>query len=410
MDTVKFVIVGHVDHGKSTLIGRTLFDTNSLPPDRIAEMKKVSDSMSKETEFAYLLDHLEEERRQGITIDTTQVFFKTDKRHYVIIDAPGHVEFVKNMVTGASQSEAAVLILDVKEGVKEQTRRHAYILSMLGIKQVIAVLNKMDLVDFSKDRYKEVKTALERFLKSIQINPLHYIPVSALKGDNVKEKSAKMGWYDGPAFLESLDKLEGKETAQDKPLVLPVQDVYKFDEKRIAAGRVESGCVETGDRIKILPEGTEATVASVEKYREETESASAGECTGVVTKEPVFINRGNVICSPENVPEVTDTVYANIFWLSKKECNREERLSIRCATQETTCRISEIKKKIDSSTLEITGEDASTIKNLEAAQVVIKTKTPLVIKSFSDLQELGRFVLIRDNNTCAGGIITGREP
>jgi sulfate adenylyltransferase subunit 1 len=225
MDVLSFVIVGHVDHGKSTLIGRLLYDTDSLAPDKIEEVRKASSEQGKQTEFAYLLDHLEEERKQGITIDTTQVFFKTDKRRYVIIDAPGHVEFVKNMITGASQAEAAVLIVDVKEGVKEQTRRHSYMLSLLGLDQVIVVLNKMDLVDFSKDVFDSVKKDVEEWLKSIKISSSVYIPISASKGENIASRSEKMPWYSGATFLESLDTMQNKQPPEDKSLLLPIQDV-----------------------------------------------------------------------------------------------------------------------------------------------------------------------------------------
>ena len=216
MDVLSFVIVGHVDHGKSTLIGRLLFDTDSLPPDKIEEIKKASAGQGRRTEFAYLLDHLEEERKQGITIDTTQVFFKSPKRRYVIIDAPGHVEFVKNMITGASQAEAAVLIVDVAEGVKEQTRRHSYMLSLLGLKQVVVVMNKMDLVDFSQETFDSVKNDVTQWLKSIDIEPKLYIPISAIDGENVIAKSEKMDWYTGPTLLESLDTLQNQLLPEDK--------------------------------------------------------------------------------------------------------------------------------------------------------------------------------------------------
>ena len=196
-DTLRFVIVGHVDHGKSTLIGRLLYDTDSLPPDKIEEIKKVSVGSGKQTEFAYLLDHLEEERKQGITIDTTQIFFKSSKRHYVIIDAPGHVEFVKNMITGASQAEAAVLIIDVSEGVKEQTRRHSYMLSLLGMNNAVVVLNKMDLAGFSQERFEAVKKEAAGWLSSINITAELFIPISAINGDNVAKRSEKMNrsWW-----------------------------------------------------------------------------------------------------------------------------------------------------------------------------------------------------------------------
>lgn len=405
MDVLSFVIVGHVDHGKSTLIGRLLYDTNSLPPDKIEEIKKASVSQGKQTEFAYLLDHLEEERKQGITIDTTQVFFKTDKRRYVIIDAPGHVEFVKNMITGASQAEASVLIVDVAEGVKEQTKRHSYMLSLLGLNQVIVVLNKMDLVDFSQESFEAVRKDVHQWLSSIKIEPLLYIPISAIKGNNITESSKKMDWYTGPTFLESLDTLKNKQSPEDRPLLLPIQDVYKIEDKRINVGRVESGVIEKDSEIKILPSGQHTRIKSIEKFLEQTDKAVASECIGITTVDSVFLDRGNVICAPDGEPILTDKIEANIFWMAKNDFNADEKLTIRCATQETMCKIESINKRINSSTLEVIEENAKLLKNLEVAEVTIKTKKPIVIKDFNDIQELGRFVLVHDENICAGGII-----
>ncbi len=403
---LKFVIVGHVDHGKSTLIGRLLYDIDSLPPDKIDEVKKTSRDLGRKTEFAYLLDHLEEERQQGITIDTTQVFFKTDKRQYVIIDVPGHVEFVKNMITGASQAEAAVLIIDAVEGVREQTRRHAYLLSLLGLNQVIVVLNKMDLVDFNEESFKELTRQVEKFLNSINIKPVFYIPICAIDGDNIARKSSRMDWYKGLSFLKSLDVLKTKGSSEDKALIFPVQDVYKIDDKRIVAGRMEAGILEKGCTIKILPGGQITKVKSIEKYLERKDTAFAGESIGITLEDPSFSNHGDVICSPGKEPFLSDTFSANIFWMSKKDFEKGQRLTIRCATQETTCKIEKIKKRINSSTLEIIQEDAETLRDLEVAEAIIKTKRPIAIKTFGDVQELGRFVLMRDENICGGGIIT----
>jgi len=406
MDVLSFVIVGHVDHGKSTLIGRLLFDTDSLPPDKIEEIKKASAGQGRRTEFAYLLDHLEEERKQGITIDTTQVFFKSPKRRYVIIDAPGHVEFVKNMITGASQAEAAVLIVDVAEGVKEQTRRHSYMLSLLGLKQVVVVMNKMDLVDFSQETFDSVKNDVTQWLKSIDIEPMLYIPISAIDGENVTAKSEKMDWYAGPTFLESLDTLQNQVLPEDKPLLFPIQDVYKIDEKRINAGRVEAGVIEKGTTIKILPSGHTTNVSTIEKFMEDPRRAVAGECIGMTTEDAVFLDRGNVVTLPESAPAMTDRVHASIFWMTKQDYTDNLRLIIRCSTQETSCKIETISKRINSSTLEVIEENADVIKNLEVAEVIIKTKKPIAIKDFNDVQEMGRFVLVHDENICAGGIIT----
>ena len=406
MDILSFVIVGHVDHGKSTLIGRLLYDTGSLAFDKIEEIQQASARQGKQTEFAYLLDHFEEERKQGITIDTTQVFFKTPKRCYTIIDAPGHVEFVKNMITGASHAEAAVLIVDVNEGIKEQTKRHSYILSMLGLKQVIVVLNKMDLVDFSAGHFETVKQNLQKWLKAVDITPLVCVPISAIRGDNITARSENMDWYAGPTFLESLDALQNMPSAEDKPLLLPIQDVYKIQDKRIGVGRVESGVIKKGAEVKALPGGHVTSVLSIEKFLEDTDTAIAGECIGLTTSDPVFLERGNVLCSPASQPILTDKIAANIFWMSKKDFTMDQKLTIRCATQEMSCKVASIDKRIDSSTLELLDTDCQTLKNLEVAEITIETKKPIVVKNFNDVQELGRFVLVQDQDICASGIIT----
>lgn len=405
MSTLKFIIVGHVDHGKSTLIGRLLYDTNSLPPDKIAEVKKASQELGKDTEFAYLLDYLEEERQQGITIDTTQVFFKTDKREYIIIDVPGHAEFVKNMVTGASQAEAAILIIDTNEGVEEQTKRHAYILSLLGIEQVIGVLNKMDLVDFKENRFIEIKQHVERLLGSIGIQPLVCIPICAIKGDNVARRSKAMDWYKGPTLLDSLDSLKGRESTESKPLIFPVQDVYRIGEKRIIVGRVEAGVIEKGYDIKILPNGQITKVNSIELYSQSSDKAYTGQSIGLTLRDDIFVNRGDVICLPDKEPLLSNKFFAIIFWLAKFDFTKDQLITIRCATQETRCRVEAIKKRINSSTFEIIQEEADILENLEVGEVIIATKRPIAIKSFNDIPELGRFVLVKDEIICAGGTI-----
>jgi len=406
METLKFVIVGHIDHGKSTLIGRLFFDTNSLPPDKMEEVRKTSKELGREIEFAFLMDHLREEREQGITIDTAQTFFKTDKREYVIIDAPGHIEFVKNMITGASQAEAAVLIVDGASGVQEQTRRHAYILNMLGLEQVIVVINKMDLIGFSEKRFNEVRKDIQGFLKSINVIPSLYIPISAMKGDNVAHRSENMGWYTGPSVLEGLDSLKSRVPAENRPLIFPVQDVYKIGDKRIIVGRIETGSVGKGQKIGILPDSRAAKVKSIEKFMAKPGRSYTGESTGITTEEPVFLDRGNVICELGREPSVSDTFRANVFWISKKEFNKESRIILKCATQEVTCKVEKIEKRINSSTLELIKKDADVIKNLEVGEVIIKTKKPIVVEPFNKVQELGRFVFVRDENICAGGIIT----
>ena len=238
---LSIVIVGHVDHGKSTLVGRLLYDTKSISEDRIEELRKASSATDNELEFAFLLDHLREEREQGITIDTTQTFFHTENREYRIIDAPGHVEFVKNMITGASQADSAVLIVDAKEGVQQQTKRHAYILSLLGIKNLIIVINKMDKVGYAQTVYDDVVHDLEVLLKQLNLSTQYYIPVSALKGDNICSYSTNMEWYKGQALLDILEQFDEGEEKQKDFGTFSGQDVYRIGDKRISVGRVEAG-------------------------------------------------------------------------------------------------------------------------------------------------------------------------
>jgi len=405
---MNIVFVGHVDHGKSTLIGRLLYDTNSLPKDKVEEVKKTCEALGKDMEFGFILDHLQEEREQGITIDTCQIFFKTPKRNYVIIDAPGHVEFIKNMITGASQAEAAILIIDANEGVKEQTKRHAYILGMLGLKQIIVLINKMDLVDYKEERFNEVKQDIAIFFEKLNLKPSYTIPVAAKYGDNIAKESKKMAWYKGKTFLSCLDTFKIKEKSSDKALRFPIQDAYKIDDKRIFAGRIESGTIRQGDEITILPQNTKTKVKSVEKFLEKPTMAEAGESIGITTEDPLFIERGNVVCKG-SLPRVTDRIKANVFWMSKKDFNINEMITLKIATQEVSAKIEKIEKKINSSTLEEIKEDIDTLKNNEAGTMIIKTLSPIVADDFNYVPELGRFVFEKNMITCAGGIITKQQ-
>lgn len=403
---LKFVIVGHIDHGKSTLIGRLLVDTDSIPYDKIKEIEESREKrMDGEIEFAFLVDHFREERERKITIDTVHTFFETPKRGYVIIDAPGHVEYVKNMISGASQAEMALLIVDVTEGICEQTKRHANLLSMLGIAQVIVAINKMDIVYYKEEKFKRVSNEVRGFFTQIGMNADYYIPISALKGDNVATRSRKMDWYDGPNILQSLDSIKLGSTAEDKSLLFPIQDVYEIDGNRIAVGRVEAGRVEAGMEVKILPEGRKSSIKRIEKFQEDRERVVAGESIGVIIEDPNFIQRGSVMCVEGKEPIVTNRIKANLIWLSKQGFIIDESIRMRLSTQEVNANITCIKKRIDSSSLEVIEEDATRIGNLEIGEVEIRTEEPIVVTKFNDIQELGRFVLVRGNDVVAGGII-----
>lgn len=406
LEKLKLAIVGHVDHGKSSLIGRLLYDTNSVSPDKLEDLKEASKKAGKEMEFAFLLDHLQEEREQGITIDTTQTFFKTRNREFVIIDAPGHVEFVRNMVTGASQAEAAILIIDAKENIQEQTKRHAFILSLLGIEQIVVVINKMDLVGFREAIYNDITTGISKFFKNMNLKAACTIPISALNGDNVSTKSNNMEWYEGETVLEVLESLNPNKSELNKSTLLPIQDVYKIEDKRIAVGRLETGRIGKDIEITILPTHQTAVISSIEKFMENAETGIAGESIGITTRDPVFIERGSVICSPGLALNVAEAFKASVFWMGRLNLNINEKVIIRCSTQEVSCEIKEISRKVNSSTLECIDDNLNTLRNLEVGEVLIKLKKPIVAAKFKDIKALGRFVLVKENNICAGGIIT----
>ncbi len=401
--SLHIVIVGHVDHGKSTLIGRLFYDTGCLPPDKLEEIKKTSESLGKELEFAYIMDHLEEERNKGITIDIAHTFFKTDKRRYVIIDAPGHKEFLKNMISGSSQAEAALLLVDAAEGVRDQTMRHCYILGLLGIGQVAVLINKMDKVDYSKKVFDDVKSKVEEVLGKVGISASYIVPISARHGENVAKRSDKLDWYKGPTVLEALDSFDTL-SVEDKDLRFPVQDVYDIDGESIIVGRVESGTLVSGQDVVVFPGEARAKIREIKKFMEDDiKEAPVGDCVGLVIEgcEP---RRGQVLARSEG-PKVTDTVRANIFWLVDKRYDLGIPLTLRCATQAVTGRIEKIFRRFDPATIEVVEKDAKHIDPAEVAEVEIKLDGSIAVDRFTDIPEMGRFVLEHAGHPVAGGII-----
>ena len=405
-EQMKFVIVGHVDHGKSTLIGRLFYDTGSLSPDKLAELESTSRELGRDLEFGFVMDHLEEERRQGITIDTAQTFFRTAKREYLIIDAPGHVEFTRNMITGASQAEAAVLIVDAEEGVREQTRRHAYILSLLGLKQLIVIINKMDLMEFSQERFDEVVDQLAPLLKELKLEPTYTIPLSAKEGDNLANRSQNMDWYTGPTLLEALDTFTTYPKPVEKPMRFPIQDVYKVDDRRILVGRLETGKLRQGQKVIFLPDNATTTIKTVELFQQELQEAQAGQSIGITITDPLFLERGAVACDPTQPPTVTDSFAARIFWLARQGYRLGDPITLQLATQEVDCMLETIHERTDSNTLKVIDTDADHLEVNDIGLVTIKTRSPVVIEDFNQMEELGRFVLVKGMDTCAGGIVT----
>src|SRR5256885_11079333 len=311
---MRIVFVGHVDHGKSTLIGRILNDTDSLPEGKIEMVKKACEAEGMEFEFAFVLDALLEEQSQNITIDTTEIRFKTKRRKYIIIDAPGHKEFLKNMITGASRADAAVLVIAANEGVKEQSRRHAYLLSLLGIKQLVVVVNKMDLADFSQKKFEEIEKEYRKFLKELGLEARMFVPASAKNGDNVATASKNLKWHKGPTALEALDLLEPQSADVDLPLRFCVQDVYRFDERRIIAGRIETGKLRVGDELVFSPANKASKVQSIEEWGGNGESeAIACESIGLTLSEQIFVERGYVASHQTETPIEANRIHADVF-------------------------------------------------------------------------------------------------
>ncbi|UCF05108.1 MAG: GTP-binding protein [bacterium] len=404
-ETVKIVIVGHVDHGKSTLIGRLLLDTDSLPKEKVEEIKRISKELGKEAELAYLTDQLKEEREQSITIDTTQIFFNTKRKNFVIIDAPGHVEFIKNMMTGAAHAEAAVLIIDTHEGVQEQTRRHAYILHMLGLDRVVAVFNKMDLVDYRQDVFERVKGDFITFAETLGITPVHMVPVSAREGTNISKKSSKMRWYKGESFLKALESMESK-AKMERPLRFPIQDVYEIDGDRLIAGRITSGAITEGQRLTVLPSSTDATVDEIRIFGGRKHQAQGGENIAVTLGGDHSVMRGNVLVDHDEKLQPTNRFRGNIFWISERPLQLESTMTLRCSTQEVNCAVERIEKRVDTSTLEVIGENARELGINESGTLVFKTEQPIIVENFAFIEELGRFVVEQGHELLGAGIIT----
>ena len=405
---LRVVFTGHVDHGKSTLIGRILHDTDSLPEGKIEQVKKACAAEKMEFEFAFVLDALLEEQSQNITIDTTEIRFKTKRRPYIIIDAPGHKEFLKNMITGASRADAAVLVIAANEGVKEQSRRHAYLLSMLGIKQLVVVVNKMDLADFSQKEFEKIVSEYSKFLKELGLEARVFVPASAKNGENIAKVSDKMKWHKGPTVLEALDLLEPQKEDVDLPLRFCVQDVYRFDERRIIAGRIETGKLRMGDELVFSPANKTSKVQSIEGWPEKANGeAIAGDSVGITLTEQIFVERGYVASQETETPIETNRIHADVFGIVREPMRVGHPYDLRLATQDVKCEVVSIDQVMDSSTLEATKQKRDQLERNEVGRLTIQTRAPLVIDNHDRNPKLGRFIIAHDGQICGGGTIFG---
>jgi bifunctional enzyme CysN/CysC len=404
---LKIVFAGHVDHGKSSLIGRILHDTDSLPDGKMDMVKKACAAEGMEFEFAFLLDALLEEQKQNVTIDTTEIAFRTSRRNYVIIDAPGHKEFLKNMITGASRADAAVLVIAANEGVREQSRRHAYLLRLLGIKQLIVVVNKMDLAEFLQKRFAEIESEYRKFLIDLSLEARAFVPTSAKIGENLARASEKMKWYRGPTVLEALDLFEPRKADLDLPLRFCVQDVYRFDQRRIVAGRIETGTLRVGDELVFSPANKSSVVATIERWNAPDGAAMSGDSIGITLSEQIFVERGGVASHQTDTPIETNRFRADLFWIVREPLRVGRLYNLRLATQEVKCQIVSIEEVTDSSTLEAKIDKREQLERNEVGRLTIQTRRPLVIDNHERIPNLGRFVIVEEGEIRGGGTIFG---
>ncbi len=403
---LNIVIVGHVDHGKSTLLGRLYADTGSLPEGKLEKVQAICRQQGKEFEYAFLFDAFLEEQEQGITIDTARTFFSWQDRQYIIIDAPGHKEFLKNMICGAARAEAALLVIDALEGVREQSKKHGYLLSMLGVKQVAVVVNKMDLVGYRQDLFEAIEKEYREFLTQLKVIPERVVPVSAKSGDNIVTRSPRLDWYRGPTVLETLAQFT-KETARtDKPLRFPVQDVYKFDARRIITGRLTSGRLKVGDRLVFSPSNKTANVKSLEGFNVEPPAteAQAGESIGITLDEQIFIERGELASHHQDLPLVSTAFRVNLFWLGRRPLECGKKYQLRLSTKEVDCEVAAIHRIVNAADLGDRQSQAVVGRN-EVAELTLRTKTPLAFDLYSSFENTGRFVLVDEYDISGGGIV-----
>lgn len=413
MDTEKFPLVfaGHVDHGKSTIIGRLLHETGNLPEGKLAAIKSYCETNSRPFEYAFLIDALKDEQAQGITIDTARVFFKTEKRDFVIIDAPGHIEFLKNMITGASRAEAAFLVIAADEGIMENSRRHGYMLSMLGIRQVVVLVNKMDLVGFSEEVFNRIESEFTAFAGEIGISPMGFVPVSGIRCTNLKLRDTEnTPWYHGRTLYEYLDIFEEKAPSREQPFRMFLQDIYRFtesdDNRRIYAGTISSGTVRRGDELLFYPSGKRSRIARIEAFNSpEITGLSAGSTAGFTLTEQIYATRGELLARADEPqhPHVGRRFRAAIFWLWDEPLSKSRSYTIKLGTARTSLRLIEITKLIDTSSLDLRGGES--VGRFEAAECLFETGREIAFDTIGENQECGRFVVVCDYEIRGGGII-----
>lgn len=407
---MNIVIVGHVDHGKSTVIGRLLADTNSLPEGKLDSIKALCKRTAKPFEYAFLLDALKDEQSQGITIDIARCFFKSEKRDYIILDAPGHIEFLKNMVTGAAHAEAALLVIDAAEGIQENSKRHGFMISMLGIKQVSIIVNKMDLVNYDERVFDSIKKEYTDFLRQINVKPVGFIPISAFHGDNMVWKSKNTAWYQGNSVLEQVDAFKKSESLENKPFRLGVQDIYKFtekgDDRRIVVGTIETGKVSVGDELIFLPSGKKSKVRSIEGFNIKPKlTAGPFESTGLTLETQIYIKPGELASKTSELrPHLSDRFNANIFWVGRAPMIKNKTYKLKLGATKLPVKLVDIVSVLDASELS-TVKNKKEIERHDVAECIFETNKPIAFDLVTEIESTSRFVIVDNYEIAGGGII-----
>ncbi len=411
---INLMTAGHVDSGKSTLVGRLLFDSGAIREDELRKLKDTAKELKRETwEFAYVMDTVKEERARGLTIDIMHRPFETKNWYFTVIDAPGHRDFVKNMITGASQADAAIFVVSAKqgEGIQEQTKEHAWLLKVLGVNQIVVVLNKMDTTKYDEKRFNEVKEDVIKLLKMIgyKVDEIPFIPISGYVGDNVVKKSENMAWYKGPTIMEVLDQyIKEPEKPIDKPLRLPIQGSYSITGVgTVPVGRVETGVLKVNDKLIFEPSGTQGEVKSIEVHHQQIQEAKPGDNVGFnvrgISKNDV--RRGDVAGHVDNPPTVVKEFTAQIVILQHPTVVTAGYTPVfHCHTSSIACTIKEITAKIDPKSGQVTQEKPDFIKTGDVARVVVVPTKPMVIEKQSDFPQLARFAIRDMGMTVAAGV------
>jgi len=413
MELLRFTTAGSVDDGKSTLIGRLLYDSKSIFQDQIEAIERASKNKGKEeADLALLTDGLRAEREQGITIDVAYRYFATPKRKFIIADTPGHIQYTRNMVTGASTANVALILIDARNGVIEQTLRHSYIASLLQIPHLVVCINKMDLVDYGEDRYNEVKNQYLQFAPKFNVKDIHFIPISALKGDNVVDRSKTMDWYKGTTLLNLLEDIYISGDNNHEDARFPVQYVIRpqtdeFHDYRGFAGRIDGGIFKVGDKVKVLPSGLESEITSIDVMGETLTEAFAPQSVSISIKDNIDISRGNMLVKSDDVPQIDQDITAMMCWFNPRALIQGGKYLMKHNTNEVKCVVKDVHFKMDINTLEENEIDKN-VKMNDIAKISLRTAQPLFFDSYNKNRKTGSFVLIDEvtNETmCAGMIV-----